>query len=143
MSLVSLADPDFGRFPRFREALAAAQVAELGPGDALFIPALWWHHVESLDRELNVLVNYWWNGALGSVQRTPSAMDCLLHGLLNVRPLPPALRQAWAAMFHHYVFDAADGDQAHIPGHRRGVLGALSPEASAKVRNVLIERLRR
>ena len=143
MSLVPFADPDFGRFPKFRAALAAACVAELGPGDALFIPTLWWHHVESLDRELTILVNYWWNGALGAVQRTPSAMDSLLHGLLNVRPLPPELRRAWAAMFHHYVFDARDEDLEHIPERRRGVLGRLSPEAAARVRNLLIEKLRR
>ena len=34
MSLVSLRDPDFARYPKFREALAAAQSAELAPGDA-------------------------------------------------------------------------------------------------------------
>src|SRR5579862_7888289 len=60
MSLVQLHAPDFDRFPRFRTALAAALSAELGPGDALFIPALWWHHVESLE-PFNLLVNYWWH----------------------------------------------------------------------------------
>ena len=60
MSLVSLHAPDFARFPRFREALAAAVSAELGPGDAIFIPPLWWHHVESLE-PFNLLVNYWWH----------------------------------------------------------------------------------
>lgn len=143
MSLVQFARPDFERFPRFRAALEASCVAELGPGDALFIPTLWWHHVESLDRQLNVLVNYWWKGALGTVERTASAMDCLLHSLLNVRPLPPELRKAWASLFHHYVFDASDDDHAHIPEHRRGVLGRLSPEAAARIRNLLIEKLQR
>ena len=41
--------PDFERFPRFAEALKHAQVAELGPGDAVFIPSMWWHHIEALD----------------------------------------------------------------------------------------------
>jgi len=143
MSLVHVAEPDFERFPRFRDALAAACSAELGPGDALFIPTLWWHHVESLDPQLNVLVNYWWNGALGEVDRTESAMDCLLHALLNVRPLPPDLRQAWASMFHHYVFDASDDRLAHIPEHRRGVLGDMSPEDTRRIRNQLIAKLQR
>ena len=49
MSMVSLRDPDFARYPKFRDALAAAQSAELEPGDCIFIPPLWWHHVESLE----------------------------------------------------------------------------------------------
>jgi hypothetical protein len=143
MSMVQFAEPDLERFPRFKEALAASCIAELGPGDALFIPTLWWHHVESLDPKLNILVNYWWNGALGTVERTASAMDCLLHSLLNVRPLPPDLRKAWAAMFHHYVFDASDDHYAHIPEHKRGVLAEMSPEAAQRIRNLLIANLQR
>jgi hypothetical protein len=42
-SMVELNAPDFERFPGFREALAAAMTAELEPGDAIYIPALWWH----------------------------------------------------------------------------------------------------
>jgi oxalate decarboxylase/phosphoglucose isomerase-like protein (cupin superfamily) len=57
---VSFRDPDFTRFPRFREALKHAIVAELEPGDALYIPSLWWHHVESIG-VLNAMVNYWWS----------------------------------------------------------------------------------
>lgn len=59
ISLVDFRAPDFKRFPRFRAALEAAMVAELDAGDALFLPTLWWHHVESIGL-LNVMVNYWW-----------------------------------------------------------------------------------
>jgi len=59
ISLVDFTQPDFARFPRFRTALEHALSAELGPGDALYIPTHWWHHVVSLD-VCNVLVNYWW-----------------------------------------------------------------------------------
>jgi hypothetical protein len=143
MSLVQLGDPDFAKYPRFREALSSAWVAELEPGDAIYIPTLWWHHVESLDARLNVLVNYWWQGALGEVDRTASAMDCLLHALLNVRPLPAPLRRAWASLFHHYVFDARDGDFAHVPTHRRGLLDGASPEAQRRIRQLLVANLQR
>lgn len=141
MSLVQVTGPDFGRFPRYREAQAASLVAELEPGDAIFIPTLWWHHVESLDPKLNALVNYWWRGALGTVARTPSGMDSLLHALLNVRSLPPDLRRAWAAFFHHYVFDAGEETYAHIPEHRRGLLAGTSPEAAQRVRKMLVAKL--
>ncbi|HVI05150.1 MAG TPA: cupin-like domain-containing protein, partial [Sphingomicrobium sp.] len=59
ISMVHVTAPDFDRFPRFASALEVAQVAELLPGDAVFIPRDWFHHVEALDR-FNVLVNYWW-----------------------------------------------------------------------------------
>lgn len=59
ISLVDFAQPDFESFPNFRTALAHAQVALLEPGDALYIPTGWWHHVQSLS-DLNILVNYWW-----------------------------------------------------------------------------------
>ena len=142
MSLVRIAAPDLGRFPRFKEAQAAAIVAELGPGDAIFIPTLWWHHVESLDSRLNVLVNYWWQGALQTVERTASGMDCLLHALVNMGPMPAELRQAWASLFDHYVFRADERDLEHIPEQRRGVLGRLSPEAARRIRDLLIARLK-
>ncbi|HEY7885707.1 MAG TPA: cupin-like domain-containing protein [Cellvibrionaceae bacterium] len=62
ISLVDLYNPDFQRFPRFRRALQQAQVAQLEAGDALYIPTHWWHHVQS-QAPVNILVNYWWNGA--------------------------------------------------------------------------------
>lgn len=60
ISMVHVTAPDLDRFPRFGSALEAAQEAELSPGDAIFIPRDWFHHVEALER-FNVLVNYWWD----------------------------------------------------------------------------------
>ena len=62
ISMVHVTAPDFDRFPRYASALEVAQVAELSPGDAVFIPRDWFHHVEALER-FNVLVNYWWDAA--------------------------------------------------------------------------------
>ena len=130
VSLVSLKSPDFERFPRFREALAAAQVAELEPGDALFIPAVWWHHVESFDI-VNVLINYWWQQAAVAGERV-SPTKTLLHALLSLRHLPAAHRAGWAEVFSHYVFDAAPVD--HIPAERHGV---LAPQPAERVEAIL------
>jgi hypothetical protein len=140
LSLVELNAPDFQRYPRFRSALAAAQVAELGPGDALFIPPLWWHNVESLE-PVNVLVNYWWHAGSGSGGRTDSAFDCLLHCILSLRDLPPGTRRAWGDFLAHYVFGAQEEVTEHIPSGRLGILGRLSPQDAAKLRAQLAKRL--
>jgi len=60
--MVHVTAPDFDRFPRFAAALEVAQTAELLPGDAIFVPRDWYHHVEAIER-FNVLVNYWWDAA--------------------------------------------------------------------------------
>lgn len=123
ISLGDVSNPDFERFPRFREALAAAQVAELEPGDVLYIPSLWWHNVESLG-EFNILLNYWWEKIPPSLG---SPFDALMHSMMNIASLPPEKRDHWRSLFEHYVF-RSEGDPAeHIPPERRGSLGEPTP----------------
>jgi len=139
ISLVDLAKPDLARFPRFAEALEHAQVAEMEPGDAIFVPSMWWHHVEALDG-FNVLVNYWW-------RQSPDWMDtpnnALMHALMTVRDLPPAQRAAWAELFRHYVFEADADTAAHIPPAARGLLAPFDDNVSRMVRAQLLKRLNR
>jgi len=142
MSLVPLRNPDFTRYPKFREALAAAHVAELEPGDAIFIPPLWWHHVESLE-SFNVLVNYWWHDLQGDSALADSAFDALLHAILSMRALPPATRRAWGSLFEQYVFGEQTVVTAHIPEQRHGILGDLSAEQLAGLREHLAKKLSR
>jgi Cupin-like domain len=140
MSMVSLRCPDFVRYPKFREALGAAQTAELAAGDVIFIPPLWWHHVESLE-PFNVLVNYWWHDTAGSSSNADSAFDALLHGMLAIRDLPTESRRAWAAFFEEYVFGAEAASIRHIPVERRGILGDLSEEQRVALRTHLARKL--
>ncbi|HKR33503.1 MAG TPA: cupin-like domain-containing protein [Steroidobacteraceae bacterium] len=139
ISLVDFARPDFAKFPQFSAALQHAQVAELGPGDAIFIPSMWWHHIESLDT-LNVLVNYWW-------RQSPAFMDspttALMLAILTVRDLPPEQLKAWQNLFRHYVFEADERTAAHIPLQARRVLGPLDPESARELRARLLQRLNR
>jgi hypothetical protein len=139
ISLVDFARPDYRRFPRFGEALKAARVAELGPGDAIFIPSMWWHHIEALDA-FNVLVNYWW-------RQSPAYMDspigALMLAIMTVRELPPAQRAAWENLFRHYVFEADETTAAHIPEKSRWSLGPLNEEAVREMRARLLARLNR
>lgn len=141
-SLVSLHAPDFERFPKFRDALSAALTADLGPGDAIFIPPLWWHHVESLEK-FNLLVNYWWHATAGVAAGSDSGFDCLIAAILNLRPLPAATREAWRSLFDHYVFGDQTDVTKHIPPHRHGVLGRISPEDAARVRQYIANRLQK
>jgi hypothetical protein len=141
MSLVKLHNPDFERFPRFREALAAAHSAELGPGDALYIPPLWWHHVESLE-PFNLLVNYWWHVQGGAAVGALSGFDGLLVSILNLRTLPLEARTAWRALFEHYVFGDQNQVTGHIPAHRHGLLGKLSPAETERLREQIAQRLK-
>lgn len=142
MSLVELHAPDLERFPRFPLALAAAVTAELEPGDAIYIPPLWWHHVQSL-ASFNVLVNYWWDSDGDAPVGASSGFDSLLHAILHLRKLPEPTRDAWRALFEHYVFGSQDAVTGHIPAQRRGVLGNLSAEDDSRVRKYLAERLAR
>ena len=138
VSLVSLDAPDLERFPRFAAPMDHAVTADLEPGDALYIPPLWWHQVEALS-PLNLLVNYWWNAA----PTPPSPFEALIHTVMTVRHLPPAHRQAWRAMFDHYVFEADDETAAHIPLASRGVLGKMTPALAHRMRDFLMAGLRR
>ncbi len=139
VSMVDFADPNLERHPGFAEAREAGQVAELEPGDVLFYPALWWHHVEALEA-FNVMVNYWWNPSPAFID-TP--MNTLLHGLLSLRDRPEAEKAAWRALFDYYVFGPADRAGAHLPEHAQGELAPLDAAKARRLRAKLLNRLNR
>jgi len=134
ISLVDFNNPDCEKFPRFAEALEHATVSEMGPGDAIFIPSMWWHHVESFSA-YNILVNYWWT----STPSSPSA--ALMHGILALRDLPERQRAAWKGLFDYYVFSADDSVFEHIPEAGRGCLAPLDESTSKTLRDEMMKRL--
>jgi hypothetical protein len=137
ISMVRLDAPDHARFPRFRDALAQAQVAEMEPGDSLFIPYMWWHHVEALDT-FNLLVNYWWDD-------TPpwngSPFEALFHALMSVHSLPPDKRAIWKKVFEHHVFETDGSATEHLPPAKRGVQGTLDKQLALHMRSWLLRAL--
>jgi len=135
-SMVDPLAPDLDRYPRYADALAHALVADLGPGDAIFIPATWWHHVQSFGN-LNVLCNYWWD-----YDPSNSAFHALVHAMMAVRDRPDFEKRGWQAWFDHYVFgtDAgAAGD--HLPEEARGVMGPAGAERTGRIRQYLLRAL--
>lgn len=138
VSMVDLAAPDLDRYPRFAEAAATAQSAELAPGDAIYLPFHWWHGVDSLE-PVSIFVNYWWNDAPVDAGR---GYDALIHALYTLRPLPADQRAVWREVFDRYVFADAD-PAAHLPPHAKGVLGPQTPELRARMRATLRQILDR
>ena len=136
-SMVDPDAPDLDLYPRFAEAMAHALVAELEPGDAIFMPALWWHNVRA-DGPFNVLVNYW-----AEREDAQSPFLSMVHAIMAVRDLPERERAAWRGWFEHYVFGGPDASAAHLPEAARGVLGAPGPERSARIRDYLARALSR
>lgn len=139
VSMVDFRTPDYVRYPRFKDAVAAGQVADLEPGDILFYPALWWHHVEARDA-FNAMINYWWNTSPAFID-TPQ--NTLLHALLSLRDRPEHEKKAWRALFDYYVFGPADRAGAHLPEHARGNLGAMDEMKARRLRAYLLQRLNR
>jgi len=139
VSVVDVDQPDFDRHPRFRDALASAQTATLEPGDAIFIPGLWWHHVRSLE-PFNVLVNYWWRSAPGYLG---SPLPALQHAMWALRDLPAREKQAWAKIFQYYVFGPGEQAGQHLPEAARGELAPFDETQARRMRAQLLGRLNR
>jgi len=139
ISVVDLRAPDHERFPRFSQALESGQEAVLEPGDAIYIPILWWHGVESLD-PLNILVNYWWNDTL-SAHHDP--MLSLIHSMALMSALPTAQRDAWRELFDCLAFQRDGKPGAHLPPNLRDVMGNLSSAERDQVIALIAKNLQR
>lgn len=137
VSLAASAPEDDARYPLFREVRDQALVAELRPGDAIYIPKLWWHKVEATSA-FNVLVNYWWDAFA-----TPDAPSIgLLLSMITIAERPLQERLAWKAFFDHYVFRSSGHPLAHLPESQRGMLGPLQPDNYDKIRARVMHLLR-
>ena len=139
---VSLAASDPGsntaKYPRFEEIRDQALIAELEAGDALYMPKLWWHQVEST-AAFNGLVNYWWD-AFSSGPDAP--YTSLLLAMIAISERPPGERQAWKAFFDHYVFRTNGHPLAHLPPEQHGILGPLKQDNYSKIRARIMRLLR-
>ncbi len=139
VSLVDFASPDLDRYPRFRDAQAAAISTVLEPGDAVFIPSMWWHHVQGLDA-FTVLVNYWWNSMPAHI---PTPMHALYHAIWTIRDRPEREKKAWREVFDYYVFGPGEHAGGHMPEAARRLLGPMNEVQSRQLRAMLLSKLNR
>ncbi len=139
VSLAASADAaDSEAFPLFEEIRSQAIRVELEAADALYLPKLWWHKVESL-APLNGLVNYWWDAFSAGPDAPYTSM---LLAMIAISERPQAERQAWKAFFDHYVFRPNGHPLAHLPPQQHGLLGPLKPENYARIRARVMHMLR-
>ena len=127
-----------GEFPLFEEVRDQALVAQLEPGDALYLPKLWWHQIEATGT-FNGLVNYWWD-AFSAGPDAP--YTSLLLAMIAIAERPARERQAWQAFFDHYVFRSNGHPLAHLPPERHGLLGPLKPDNYGRIRARVMHLLR-
>jgi len=139
ISMVDVRKPDYKRFPKYRAAEQVAQVVVLEPGDALFLPSMWWHNVEGLD-DLNVLINYWWRRSPGYMS---SPADVLELALLSIRDLPAEQKMAWKNIIDYYVFNDNKETFAHIPKSAQGSVGKMDDTIARKIVAKVLSRLNR
>lgn len=138
VSLAASAEPQEGEFPLFEQIREQALRVELEAGDALYLPKLWWHKVESL-APINGLINYWWDAFSAGPDAPYTSM---LLSMIAISERPAAERQAWKAFFDHYVFRTAGHPLAHLPPEQHGLLGPLKPENYARIRARVMHMLR-
>ena len=136
VSLAAASDDD-SRFPLFREIRDEALVAELNPGDAIYIPKLWWHRVQAT-AAFNGLVNYWWDAFSSGPDAPYTAM---LLSMITLAERPLAERKAWKALFDHYVFRQDGHPLAHLPVEQHGLLGPLK-QNYGRIRARVMQMLR-
>jgi hypothetical protein len=130
--------PGDPRFPRFERARDRALVVELEPGDALYLPKLWWHQVDATE-PVNILVNYWWD-AFSAGPDAPYLT--MLLAMIAIAERPPTERAAWRAFFDHYVFRSDGHPLALLPESRHGILGPLRPSNYGRIRAFVMQKLR-
>lgn len=80
--------PDLAAFPRFALAERARLECILEPGDVLFIPALWFHNVTSLD--FSIAINVFWRGLDDAAEYNPKD----LYGNKDLRAAERAVAAA-------------------------------------------------
>ncbi len=139
VTMVDLRNPDFERFPRARQALEAAQVADLEPGDGLFYPSMWWHQVEAL-APFNVMVNYWW---MSSPLYMGNPLDIVMHAILGLRDRPESEKKAWREVFDYYVFGSPETPREHLPEAVHGPLANVDDTVARRLRALVKSGLNR
>lgn len=125
ISMTAIDAEAVAQHPDLAQAMEHSKIANLEPGDALYIPPLWWHQVTGTDRQ-NMLINYWWRFAPSWYGEPDLALE---HAILALRGLPKEQRQAWKSLFDYYAFSDRGNAEENIPESIRGILDSSDERA--------------
>lgn len=98
--------PDLARWPRFERAMATAQTIRIEAGDVLFVPAGWWHCVDS--HGFNVMYNARWHDVDAATFAASGAS--FVHAVLAARRLAPDAAAAFRSALEDHAFSRAPGE---------------------------------
>lgn len=136
VSMVDPLNPDLERYPDFANAEPLALTADLEPGDGLYIPTLWWHHVNASE-PINILLNFWHNNAPHG-----GGFLAFVHALLSIRDLPLKQKEAWGDWFDHFIFGPNSSQAAdHLPPNAKGINGPPSEQRDMMMRQFITQML--
>jgi hypothetical protein len=139
VTMVDFRNPDYERFPRARQALDAALVVDLEPGDAVFYPSMWWHQVEAF-APFNIMINYWWRTAPAYMG---NPLDIVMHAILGLRDRSESEKKAWREVFDYYVFGSPEKPREHLPPAAHGPLADVDDNGARRRRALVKNGLNR
>ena len=99
-----------------------------------YIPYLWWHGVQSLSG-FNLLTNYWFNRDEAAARYPNVSLLHLAYRLF--RGMRPEHRDAWRALYDHYVFEADGDPMEQLSPEHRDFETEIDRERLAKLRQAI------
>jgi len=129
-SQVDIFNPDLSLYPKYPDAKAVECV--VGPGDVLYIPAYWWHHIISLTE--TVSVNFWYkcgtksiNGETGANMKLSEAQSVSLRRNLERIVADEAGCLEMHSFFKSVLRGSAELDFPEVHSHVMQLLGLVMP----------------
>lgn len=99
-TLVQLLNYDRKKYPMFEQLFGDALITILRPGEILYIPPFWWHHVESFD--VNLSINIFSGDVPANLP--PLLLDAFMEALAIFSDTPPRLRVLYQQLYAAYAF---------------------------------------